>query len=85
MSPVKKPGRGRPLGNPGKFRMRGGVIVWPKAIEARYDISRTTRYLWEQSGRLPPRDVFIGGKAAGWSPAVLEAMERGPAKRKAAS
>lgn len=76
MSPSKRK-RGRPVGVPGKFRSAGEGIIWPKGIEARYNISKTTRWLWEQQGKLPPRDVYIGGELAGWSPAVIEAMERG--------
>jgi hypothetical protein len=63
----------------GRYRAAGDGIIWPKGIEARYDISKTTRWLWEQSGKLPPRDVYIGGSGEplGWKPSTIEAMERG--------
>jgi predicted DNA-binding transcriptional regulator AlpA len=70
--------RGRPVGSKVECRTQGPAIVWPKGVEARYNISKTTRWLWEQQGKLPPRDVYIGGKAEGWRPATLEAAEAGP-------
>lgn len=55
----------------------GTRIVWPRGIEERYGISDVTRWRWERIGKLPPRDVFIGGTAAGWRPETLERWERG--------
>jgi predicted DNA-binding transcriptional regulator AlpA len=55
------------------------AVTWPSGVEARYGISGVTRWRWERTGKLPPRDVFIGGKAAGWRPETLEAAERGQA------
>lgn len=52
-------------------------IVHAKGIEQRYDISPKTRWLWERNGRLPARDVFIGGQRAAWRVETLEAAERG--------
>jgi predicted DNA-binding transcriptional regulator AlpA len=59
------------------FRKTGTACVWPSGIEARYDISAPTRWRWERDGRLPPRDVFIGGQAAGWRPETLDRADRG--------
>jgi hypothetical protein len=71
--------RGRPIGVPGRFRSVGEGIIWPKGIEARYNISRTTRWAWEQQGKLPPRDVRQGpdGPLIGWRPETLDAWDRG--------
>ena len=55
---------------------QGTVVVWPRGIELRYGISAPTRWRWEKSGRLPPRDVNVGGKT-GWRPETLERAERG--------
>lgn len=53
------------------------VCVWPADLQRRLNISLTTRWKWEKSGRLPPRDFFIGGKAVGWHLSTLERAERG--------
>ena len=55
------------------------AVIQPSELEQRYDISRPTRWKWEKAGRLPPRDVFIGGRAIGWKPETIESAERGPA------
>jgi hypothetical protein len=54
----------------------GTAVVWPKGVEDRYDIAAVTRWRWERSGRLPARDINLGGKT-GWSPETLAAAERG--------
>lgn len=72
-----KPGPGRPPGANAKFRSVGDAIIWPKGIEQRYGITKTTRWQWEQKGKLPPRDVHIGGEPLGWKPSTIEGMERG--------
>lgn len=64
-------------------RRRGGPIqgerlVWPQGVQKRYGINVVTRWRWERQGKLPPRDVFVGGKAVGWRPETLDAAERGP-------
>ena len=53
------------------------AIVWPGDAEARYNISAVTRWRWEKTGRLPPRDFFIAGVAEGWRPETLDAADRG--------
>jgi len=58
-------------------RTGGTAIIHPRGIEERYGISAVTRYRWERTGKLPARDVFIGGVASGWRPETLEAAERG--------
>jgi len=59
-----------------KRTLTGGTVsVWPKGVEERYGISSVTRWRWEKSGRLPPRDINLGGKT-GWRPETLAAAER---------
>lgn len=53
----------------------GTAVIWPAGVEHRYDISPVTRWRWERAGKLPPRDVDIGGKT-GWRPETLAAAER---------
>jgi len=53
---------------------QGTAVVWPSGVEDRYGISAPTRWRWEKRGRLPPRDVNVGGKT-GWRPSTLEAGE----------
>lgn len=53
---------------------QGTAIVYPKGVEERYGISAPTRWRWEKRGRLPARDVNIGGKT-GWRPETLVAAE----------
>lgn len=55
----------------------GTSVIWPSGVETRYDISAPTRWRWEKSGRLPPRDVNVGGKT-GWRPETLAAAENSP-------
>lgn len=59
--------RGAPLG--------GTDVIWNAGLEARYGISPPTRWRWERAGKLPPRDVHIGGRS-GWKLATIEAAER---------
>lgn len=66
-----------PTRAPKRPRAAGSAIIWPRGIEDRYGISSVTRYRWERSGRLPPRDVIVGGKRVGWNPATLDAADRG--------
>jgi predicted DNA-binding transcriptional regulator AlpA len=52
-------------------------LVWPSELEGRYGISTPTRWRWERDGKLPKRDVKVGGVLVGWRPETLEAAERG--------
>ncbi len=52
----------------------GTNVVWAKGVEERYGISDTTRWRWERLGKLPARDVNIGGKT-GWRPETLDRAE----------
>jgi len=61
---------------PKRIRDSGTCVVYPRGLEARYGISLSTRWRWERAGRLPPRDVFVGGAPVGWRPETLEAAER---------
>ena len=56
--------------------IRGTAVIWLAGIRERYGISAVTAWRWERAGKLPPRDVTIGGRA-GWRPETLEAAERG--------
>jgi len=60
-----------------RARSVGTRCVWPSGVENRYDISAPTRWRWEKDGKLPARDVFVGGIAIGWRPETLEAADRG--------
>jgi predicted DNA-binding transcriptional regulator AlpA len=72
MNPKRKPQRKRSL------PLAERPILRPQDLELRYNISAPTRWRWERDGRLPPRDVFIGGKPEGWRRETLEAADRGP-------
>ena len=39
--------------------------------------SAPTLWRWERDGKLPDRDVFVGGRAVGWKPETIEFAERG--------
>jgi predicted DNA-binding transcriptional regulator AlpA len=51
----------------------GTMVVWPSGIEEKLGISAVTRWRWEKSGKLPPRDFLLGDKS-GWRVATIEAM-----------
>lgn len=59
----------------------GDAVIWPSGVCRRYGISPITRWRWERAGKLPPRDVHIGGRS-GWRPETLVAAES--AKKEAA-
>lgn len=52
----------------------GTAVIWASGVEKRYGISAPTRWRWERSGKLPPRDIDVGGKT-GWRPETLAAAE----------
>ena len=54
---------------------QGTAVIWPSGAEARYGIKPVTRWRWEGAGKLPPRDVFVGGRS-GWRPETLDQFER---------
>jgi predicted DNA-binding transcriptional regulator AlpA len=62
---------------PKRACLGGTGVITPRGMEARYGWSPPTRWRAERDGRLPPRDVFIGGKAVGWRPETIERAERG--------
>jgi len=64
-------------GDSGKCPVKGAAVVWPAGVEKLFDISQPTRWRWERIGRLPARDVNIGGKT-GWKPATIAALVDGP-------
>jgi hypothetical protein len=51
----------------------GSAVIWPQGAEALLGISAWTRWNWEKTGKLPPRDVCIAGKK-GWRPETLQAL-----------
>lgn len=55
----------------------GARCVWPRGVANRFGVTTVTVWRWERSGRLPARDVYLGGRAVGWRPETLEAAERG--------
>jgi hypothetical protein len=58
-------------------RHLGTGCIWPNGVEIRYGISSGTRRRWEKIGVLPPRDVHIGGRPAGWKPSTLDLADAG--------
>jgi predicted DNA-binding transcriptional regulator AlpA len=60
-----------------RMRREGTHCVWPAGVCQRYDISIPTRWRWERDGKLPPRDVSIGGIKVGWRPGTLDAADAG--------
>lgn len=75
MSNVK---RSAPKRRPKRPAIGGTGLITPKGLEIRYGWSAPTRWRAEKSGRVPARDVCIGGRQVGWRPSTLEAAERGP-------
>jgi predicted DNA-binding transcriptional regulator AlpA len=59
----------------------GTGLITPRGLEQRYGWSRPTRWRAERDGRIPKRDVFIGGEPIGWRPSTIEAAERGEGVR----
>jgi len=53
---------------------QGTGVTWPRGVEVRYGISATTRWRWERLGKLPPRDIDVGGKT-GWRPSTLDSAD----------
>jgi len=60
---------------PRRALIEGKRVIWPRGVELAYGISAITRWRWERAGRLPARDVHIGGRS-GWSPDTLAAAEQ---------
>ncbi len=54
----------------------GTKVIWPAGARERYGVSAPTLWRWERDGKLPPRDVTIGGRS-GWRPETLDQAERG--------
>jgi hypothetical protein len=78
MAPKKKSRRAK-APKPEDARTRpapiaGTAVVWPAGVEQRYGISDITRWRWERAGKLPPRDIHVGGRS-GWRPETLASFE----------
>jgi hypothetical protein len=71
-----KPKR-KPPPSPRHVRTKGSGCIWPSGLRERYGVSAPTLWRWERDGKLPSRDVFIGGRAVGWRPETIEVAERG--------
>jgi predicted DNA-binding transcriptional regulator AlpA len=69
----------RPGSNTKRARTCGSGCIWPRGLRERYGVSGPTLWRWERTGKLPDRDVFIGGRAVGWRPETIERAERGEA------
>jgi len=88
-SPVKCPNRSGTLGHGAasnesraqgvskRARTAGSGCIWPRGLRDRYGISGPTLWRWERAGKLPRRDVHIGGRAVGWRPDTIERAEQG--------
>jgi predicted DNA-binding transcriptional regulator AlpA len=67
----------RPSQRGKKKRVSGDRVIYPNGVQLRYGVSSPTRWRWEKTRQLPPRDVFRNGVAVGWRPETLEAADRG--------
>lgn len=67
------------LGGTDMSTTRPLIVLWPKDLQHRYQISPQTLYRWERTGRVPRRDVRIGGVASGWYRSTIEQAESGQA------
>jgi predicted DNA-binding transcriptional regulator AlpA len=54
------------------------AVLWPTNVQEMYGVTGPTRWRWERDGKLPPRDVYVGGKAVAWYRTTIEAAARGP-------
>jgi len=59
------------------LRAGGSRCIWPRGLRDRYGVSGPTLWRWERAGKLPKRDVFVGGRPVGWRPETIERAERG--------
>jgi predicted DNA-binding transcriptional regulator AlpA len=55
------------------------LILWPNDLEQRYGVSDSTRSRWEKLGKIPARDVYLGGEPVAWYATTIESAERRPA------
>jgi hypothetical protein len=60
-----------------RVRTTGVGCIWPRGLRERYGVSAPTLWRWERAGKLPRRDIFIGGRAVGWRPETIERAECG--------
>lgn len=68
--------KGKSAANKSRRALQAGTaVVWPAGVESRYGIAPVTRWKWERDGKLPARDVHIGGRS-GWRPETLAAAEQ---------
>jgi predicted DNA-binding transcriptional regulator AlpA len=52
-------------------------IVRPVDVSNAYGVCGVTRWRWEKTGRLPPRDAYLNGEAVGWKRETIEAVMAG--------
>jgi hypothetical protein len=55
----------------------GTNVIWPHGLQLRYGVSGMMIWKWQKDGKLPARDVFVGGRAFGWKPETIERAEQG--------
>ena len=48
------------------------VVLYPVDVQVMLNVSESSRWRLEREGKLPPRDVFLGGVAVGWRPETIE-------------
>lgn len=51
-------------------------MIWRAGLIERWGISDVTFWRWKRDGKIPPPDVFVGGRE-GWRPETIEVAERG--------
>jgi predicted DNA-binding transcriptional regulator AlpA len=49
----------------------GTAVIWPAGLREMLGISDVTMWRWERKGKLPARDIHIGGRS-GWSRATID-------------
>lgn len=62
---------------PRRAKLRGTYVIWRAGLCQRYGITHVSLWRWEKAGKLPPRDVFIGGRALGWRLETILRAEAG--------
>jgi hypothetical protein len=51
-------------------------VLWPADLAARYGRDASTIWRWRAGGLIPPPDVVLSPKVAGWYTATIEQHER---------
>jgi predicted DNA-binding transcriptional regulator AlpA len=56
----------------------GTAVIWPPGLREMLGISEPTLWRWERLGKVPARDIEIGGRR-GWKRSTIEAALGGNA------